>query len=118
MLPYQPDGDLSDIAAAMSKAKDNVFTGEVTTPTRTVELDGVKVKEGQIIGLLNGKLKFSGSSVDEAVRGLLAAIDDLDDMELVTLYYGDSLHESEIQILTDALAEDYPNLEFETVYGG
>ncbi|MCQ3930933.1 MAG: DAK2 domain-containing protein [Chloroflexi bacterium] len=118
MLPYQPDGNLTDVAAAMTKAKDNVFTGEVTTATRSVELDGVKVKEGQIIGLLNGKLRFSGDSVGDAVRGLLAAIDDLDNLELVTLYYGDSLHESEVQNLSDALADDYPNLEFETVYGG
>ncbi|KAB2853582.1 MAG: DAK2 domain-containing protein, partial [Anaerolineae bacterium] len=118
MLPYQPDGDLTDVAAAMTKAKDNVFTGEVTTATRSVELDGVKVKEGQIIGLLNGKLRFSGDSVGDAMRGLLAAIDDLDNLELVTLYYGDSLHESEVQNLSDALADAYPNLEFETVYGG
>lgn len=118
MLPYQPDGELSEIAAAMSKAKDNVFTGEITTATRSVELDGVKVKEGQIIGLLNGKLRFSGESVRDALSGLLAAIDNLDDMELVTLYYGNSLHESEARDLTDALADDYPNLEFETVYGG
>ncbi len=118
MLPYQPDSDLAEIAAAMSKAKDNVVTGEITTATRSVELDGVKVKEGQIIGLLNGILRFSGESVRDALRGLLAAIDDLDDMELVTLYYGSSLHESEALDLTDALADDYPNLEFETVYGG
>jgi uncharacterized protein len=118
MLPYQPDGDINAVATAMTRAKENVITGEVTTATRTVELDGVKVTEGQTIGLLNGKLAYSGESVEEVMRGLLAAIEDLEDMELATLYYGDSLHESEAEKLATALAEDFSHLEFETVYGG
>lgn len=118
MLPYQPDGDINAVATAMTRAKESVITGEVTTATRTVELDGVKVTEGQTIGLLNGKLAYSGESVEEVMRGLLSAIEDLEDMELATLYYGDSLHESEAGKLAAALADEYPHLEFETVYGG
>jgi uncharacterized protein len=36
----------------------------------------------------------------------------------VTLYYGDSISEAEAQDLVEALAETYPDLEFELVHGG
>ena len=35
MLPYDPHGDLEQVAAAMHDAKDDVSTGEITTATRT-----------------------------------------------------------------------------------
>ena len=44
MLSLQPDGELGVVAEKMTKALDNVKTGEITIATRSVEIDGVKVK--------------------------------------------------------------------------
>jgi hypothetical protein len=118
MLPYQPYGELDEIAEAMTGSKDNVITGEVTTATRSVEIDGVRVQEGQLIGLLDGKLKVAGQTLHEVARQMLEQVDDLEEMELVTLYYGELLQESEAQALADALAEQFSYLEFEIVPGG
>ena len=49
----------------MTKALDNIITGEITTATRSVEIDEVKVETGQVIALLDGKLVTSASSVEE-----------------------------------------------------
>ena len=43
MLSLQPDGELDSVADKMTKALDNVKTGEITVATRSVEIDGVKV---------------------------------------------------------------------------
>ncbi len=117
MLPYQPDGDLDEISEAMLETKDEVLTGEVTIATRTVELDGVKVENGQVIGLLNGALKVAGDSIDAIVCEILA-LADLDDMELVTLYYGADVQENQAHQLVKTLVDIYPDLEFEVVMGG
>src|SRR6266508_6245700 len=47
MLSLQPDGELDAVAEKMTRALDNVITGEITTATRSVEIDGVKVETGQ-----------------------------------------------------------------------
>jgi hypothetical protein len=117
MLPYQPDGDLDEVAQSMLESMDAVITGEVTIATRTVELDSVKVEDGQVIGLLNGALKVAGDSIDSIVCELLG-LANLDDMELITLYYGSDVQEEQAQQLADRLADMYPDLEFEIVMGG
>ena len=71
MLRLVPEGDLAEVAAEMTEALDEVETGEITIATRSVEIDGVKVQEGQIIALHNGKLVLSAASLEEACLGLL-----------------------------------------------
>lgn len=117
MLSYNPDGELGAVAEAMTEAKNNIITAEVTTATRSVELDGVKVENGQIIGLLDGKLSIAGDMVEAVVVDLLAEID-LGDMELVTLYYGNHIAETDAYALSERLAEIYPDLAFEVFMGG
>jgi hypothetical protein len=117
LLPYDPKGDLDEMAEAMRAAKDAVVTGEVTTATRSVELDGVRVAAGQIIGLVDGALVVSGNVLDEVMRAMLAHMRTAD-CELVTLYYGNSVQEPEARRLVDELSESYADQEFELVYGG
>lgn len=65
MLSLSPDGDLNAVAEKMAKAMANVKTGEVTVATRTVEIDGVSVRDGQVIALLDGKLVVSAETVEQ-----------------------------------------------------
>ncbi|MCC6798658.1 MAG: DAK2 domain-containing protein [Anaerolineae bacterium] len=117
LLPYDPQGDLAETARAMDQAKDEVVTGEITTATRSVELNGVEVSEGQIIGLVDGVLAVSGDSLEQVLRDVLAEMR-ADEHELVTFYYGNGIHRAEAEALVSALHESYDALEFEIVFGG
>src|SRR5512138_524796 len=65
MLALQPDGELDAVAEKMIKALSMVKSGEITIAVRNVEIDGVNVKEGEVISLLDGKLVASSASVQE-----------------------------------------------------
>ncbi len=117
LLVLDQQATLDGNVSAMLQAATEVITGEITTATRNVEINGVDVHEGNAIGLLDGKLVVAAGSFDEAVRWLLAEVD-LEDRELVTLYYGADITEAQAQELADHLAEVYPDLEFEIVHGG
>ncbi|MEL7672617.1 MAG: DAK2 domain-containing protein, partial [Chloroflexota bacterium] len=117
LLPYDPQGDLAATARAMDAAKDGVVTGEITTATRSVELNGVEVSQGQIIGLVDGVLAVSGDSLEQVLRDVLAQMR-AGERELVTLYYGNGIHRTEAEALVAALQESYDGLEFEIVFGG
>jgi hypothetical protein len=117
LLPYDPKGDLQEVARAMLEAKDSVTTGEVTTATRSVDINGVDVAEGQIIGLLDGSLSVAGDNLNDVVKSILDQMCP-SDCELVTLYYGNEVQEPDARVLVDELGEHYPDLEFELVFGG
>lgn len=117
MLSLQPDGEVDSVAEKMTKALSQVRTGEITVATRSVEIDGVVVKEGQVIALLDGKLVASAGSVEEGTLELLEKAD-AGEHELITLFYGQDMPRAEAHRIADMAREKYPNLEVEVQEGG
>jgi DAK2 domain fusion protein YloV len=117
MLSFNPDGELGPVSEKMVKALGAVKTGEVTIATRSVEIDGVKVKSGQVIALLDGKLVAAAKTVEKGVLDLLKKAE-ADRHELVTLFYGEELPHAEANRIADVLREKYASLEVEVQEGG
>ncbi len=117
MLSLVPDGDLNSVAEKMNKALSTVKTGEITTATRSVEIDGVKVKEGQVIALLDGKLIASAKNVENGVMDLLKKAK-AEEAEIITLFYGDGTTHAEANRLADLIRAKYSSLEVEVQGGG
>ncbi len=117
LLNLSPDGDLEATQAAMEKALRTVESGEITTATRTVEIDGVAVQAGQIIGLLNGELKVAENDLTESVMRLLAEMH-AGDRELVTLYHGSDVTPAQAEALAQTIRAAYPNQAVELHNGG
>lgn len=116
MMRLVPEGDINEVAAEMSEALSDVETGEITTATRSVEIDGVQVEEGETIALLNGKLVLSAESVEDACLGLLKKAH-ADHFELITLFYGDNISKQEVFRIADLVRSRYPNQEIEVQEG-
>jgi len=117
LLVLDQEADLRENIARMMEAAQSIISAEVTTATRDVELNGVSVQTGQAIGLLNGELVVAGENYSEVVKKLLER-GNLDEHELVTLYYGEGVEVAEAQALLKELQDLYPELEFELIYGG
>jgi DAK2 domain fusion protein YloV len=117
MLAFQNDGDLETIRQAMVKAIDGVESGELTLATRTVEMNGVRVAEGQFIGLRNGNLVTTGTSLEEALLDLLHIMG-AETHELVTLYWGDRLTPQAANQLMEKVRANFPAQQVEGYEGG
>ncbi len=117
MLSFNTEGDLQNVAAMMGEARIGVVTGEVTRATRSIQMDGVDVEEGQLIGLVDGTLVVSGAALPDVVRDLLARMDAAEH-ELITLYYGAEVSAAEAEALAQTLQSAYPAQEFEVFQGG
>lgn len=117
MLTIDPDGDLEENVERMQAAADDVVTGELTVATRSVEIDGVEVNEGQAIGLLDGRLKVASDDLETCLNDLLELAIDRDS-ELLTLYYGADQTGQGANQISDRIRERYPELEIELVEGG
>ena len=112
MLRYMPHGNFDQMVEAMHEALTEVDTGEVTIATRTAEINGVQVNEGEIIALYNGKLVLSSNNLEDAVLKLLVTAD-TDEKERVTLFYGENISRDEVDQIADHIQSKYPDHEIE-----
>jgi DAK2 domain fusion protein YloV len=117
LLALDPDGELDTVSQAMGQAVGGVKTVEMTVATRTVELDGVQVNEGQVIGLLNGRLAASGDDLEAVLLQVLEKAG-APHSELISLYYGAGLTAIQANKLGDRVREAWPRVEVEIVRGG
>jgi DAK2 domain fusion protein YloV len=117
MLAFNPDGEVDAVAEKMNKSLDLVKAGEITIATRSVEIDGVSVEQGQVIALLDGNLVCSTKSVEEGCLCLLEKAN-AKEHELITLFYGEELTTTEANLISDKVREAYPGQEIEVQDGG
>ena len=116
MLRLVGDADFDHVVSEMNEAITEVETGEVTVATRTVEINGVDVKSGEVIALLNGKLVNASPTLEEAVNGLLESAG-TDDRERITIFYGANIAKNDVNRIADDIRNKYPNHELEVHEG-
>lgn len=117
MLRLAPDADIDDVVNEMTEALNEVITGEITTATRSVEINGVQVEKGEVIGLVNGKLVCAAPSLEDTTLCLLDKSHTIDH-ERITFFYGNNITRNEVNVLVDKVREAYPAQEIEVHEGG
>jgi DAK2 domain fusion protein YloV len=117
MLRHDPFGNLDDVAQEMQGALDEVKTGEITTATRSVQINGVDVHQGEVIALLDGNLVSSAPDIRSACFELLQKADAAR-FERITIFYGQNISRQEVNQLVDQIREAYPKHEIELHEGG
>jgi len=116
LFAFNKEADFDEIVASMTAALDDVQCLEITTATRSVEIDDVQVEEGQIIALLNGKLAIAGDDIEQVVKEGLA-LAKAEELELLTFYYGADLNARQANEIADNLRQIYTDQEIEVVEG-
>ncbi len=105
------------LAQAMDGMMADIVSCEVTTATRAALLNGVTVRAGQLIGLINDVLAVAGDDMVTVARELLRKAG-ADKRELITLYYGCDVTRSDAESLVETLQAEYSAQAFELIDGG
>lgn len=116
-IVFDPSLDFDTNVEEMTEAFKRIKCGEVTMAIRNTELDGFKISEGDYIGLDSKKIVSKADSIDKAVIDLVEKIKD-DDNEVITLYYGQDVKESEANALVGKLEERFDDCEVVCYNGG
>ena len=114
-LNYQADLDVN--LKAMERAAQAVQTIEITTAVRSVKVNGVSVAEGEIIGLLNDELVATGKDCRDVACHILADIHG-EQMEIITIYYGEGIRRPEAEAFAEAIRQRFPAQDVELIDGG
>lgn len=116
-LMIDPDGDLDAVADSMKEMMESVDSGEITTATRSITINDIEVKSGEVISLLNDDLVGSADTLEKACDNLLSAVD-LDEKEHLTILYGNNVSKEQVDGVMDHIKKTYPDLELELHEGG
>jgi DAK2 domain fusion protein YloV len=117
VVAFNPTRPADENLESMKAALAQVQTIEVTHAVRDSRANGVAVKKGDVIALINDKLKHSGTDYGAVIS---RALKDLktDDYELVTVYRGEGAGDKDLKLLTEAIGRDFPGLEVDVQDGG
>lgn len=118
MLMFDEEASADENELAMTQASEGVSTALVTFAARDSEVEGVPVKQGEIMGLCNGKIGYVGSGkVDIAFKSASRLIK-RSDCSIVTIIFGEDSTEEEAEELKRRLEEKFGDIEFSVVNGG
>lgn len=117
LVGFNYEAGLAENIRTMTAALQQVHTGEITTAVRDASVDGIAVRAGQTIGLLDGELVAAADAGGQVVDDLLERME-LAEREIVTVYYGEAVSHDEAAALAGRIQERFPELTVEIQAGG
>ncbi len=117
LLTFDYEADFETNAQLMKEAALKVKTIEITHAVRSAQLNGLKIRKKQSIGLLDGELLAGGNNPSDVLLKILAKLD-LKKMEIITIYYGADTQPAEAEQVSASIRDRYPQLQVEVVRGG
>ncbi|KYH29928.1 MULTISPECIES: DAK2 domain-containing protein [Clostridium] len=114
---FNGDNSIEQNIAIMNEAISNVVSGSVTYAVRDTEVEGKVIKEGNILGLIDGKISEVGKDIYEVCNKLLSNMVN-EDTELITIFYGKDCDEDKVEEFINILEDKYPDIDIQFYSGG
>lgn len=117
LFQYDVDATLEENKAQMADSVNNVKSGSLTYAVRDTKIDGVEIKKGAFMGLIEDKIVSSKSdqltTVTELLNEMLA-----EDSEILTVIIGQDAEQTVTDNMINWIEEQYPDVEVEVHEGG
>ena len=115
MLAFNPDVAVDENLAAMNAALDAVVSMSITYAVRDTTIDGEKIENGQMLGLMNGSIECVANSTLECLDMLC---DRMNNASFITLFYGSDVSEETAQAAEALVQSKNSDAEIVVVSGG
>ncbi|MBD5547428.1 MAG: DAK2 domain-containing protein [Lachnospiraceae bacterium] len=117
VINYVSDMTAEENAETMKQEISNVKTGQVTYAVRDTVIDDKEIKQGDYMGIGDAGILSVGSDVSDVTYHMVQEMMD-DDLELISIYYGEDVTEEAAESLKARIAEAFPSCDIELQYGG
>lgn len=117
LVGFNPEATAEENEANMVEALSYVKSGQVTFAVRDTVMNGIEIREGNIIGIAEKELIAAGDEVDEVAKKLVEKLVD-EDSAIITLFYGEDVTEEQAEELRGELEEKFEDIDVELYYGG
>ncbi len=117
VINYVPELTADENEEAMLEEIGKVRTGQVTYAVRDTVIDEKEIKKDDYMGIGDAGLLAVGQDIARVTEEMVAAMVD-DESELISVYYGSDVNETEAEALRRSLESAYPSLDIELQFGG
>ncbi|NMA83872.1 MAG: DAK2 domain-containing protein [Epulopiscium sp.] len=117
MLGFEPGRGVEENVDIMKENVEAVKTGQITYAVRDTMIDEKVIQEGDILGIADDEIKVIAKDLKAAAEELIDELMD-DEMEIVTIYYGQDTTEKDAKQLGSYIEAQYPDCEVEIHNGG
>lgn len=117
IINFVYDKSPEENAERMIEEMNRVKSGQVTYAIRDTVIDGMDIKQGNIMGIGDKTILSVGDDVRNTTIELVKNLVD-DESELISLYYGEEITDEEANEISDELMQLYPDMDVEVHYGG
>ena len=115
MISFEPSVSAGENLEAMEAAISTVTSMSITHAVRSTTIDGEAIKDGQIIGLVNGSIDCVANGLAECVEKLC---EKMSAPSYVTLFYGSDMNEDSAAEMEAIIREKHAGVEIATISGG
>jgi len=118
LIAFNYEGGMEENVQAMEEAVATVKTVEITEAARSTQLQGLKIKKGQAIAIVDDeKLVAAGDNTAEV---FFEALDKagIESAEVVTVYYGTDVEATQAEQVIQKIRDNHPEKQVEMVSGG
>lgn len=105
-IMFNPEVDFDMNLSEMTDAIALVKTGQVTYAIKDTMFEGMEIREGDFMGILEKDIVVTNTDKFETTRQLIQSMID-DDSEIVTLIYGEDIKEDEAQEIATYIEDNY-----------
>ena len=117
IINFAPDLPWEENLELMIQEMGRVKSGQITYAVRNTSIDGMEITEGDIMGIGDSGMLAVGKDVEAtALKTLRAMVDD--ESELISIYYGEDVKESEAEAFYEKAQEAFSGCEIELHNGG
>lgn len=117
LVGFNGEASAQENEEAMIECLGLVKSGQVTYAVRDTVMNDIDVKEGNYIGIGEGKLLSAGENKEEITLGLIEKLAD-EDTAIITLFYGEDVTEEEANQFKEQVEDKYEDIDVELYYGG
>ncbi|MGF9710869.1 DAK2 domain-containing protein [Paenibacillus naphthalenovorans] len=117
VIAFQENAAPEENAEEMQQALQHVQAGQVTYAVRDTQMDGMDIKQGDYIGIHNGRIVSSEPDILASCRKLIDSLVG-GGAEIVTLYAGAEARPEQTEQLADYIEQTYADVEVEVHEGG
>jgi fatty acid kinase len=115
LVAFDPAKDAEANATEMTRVAERAHGIEVTRAVRDATVDGERVRQGEAMALLDGRVVAHG---EDDVAVLCEAAKRLTDAEIFTLYSGADVDDSAVERAAQRLRAACPRVSVEVAHGG
>jgi DAK2 domain fusion protein YloV len=118
LIAFNYEGGMEENVQAMEEAVATVKTVEITEAARSTQLQGLKIKKGQAIAIVDDENLVAVG--DNTADILFEAIDKagIGSAEVVTVYYGADIEAAQAEQIVQKVRDKHPKKQVEMVSGG